>query len=169
MDPSNDVKTEKAKPAATSLVRRYHDMAMDLAMLADRFLKLKMNEGAFIRYYAAAKLEITAATSFAKEKPNEPTRSILFLSAASLAYCMGDFALARELIEEGCWEETFKWTKRDFATLLASLREPLSPEQAALAATEKARTLPKLKMPTPPKAKTNAAIETQNRHQGPRG
>lgn len=49
----------------------------------------------------ALPLEAEAAGKIAKEIASEPTRSILYLSAASLAYQLGDWDRSLELITEG--------------------------------------------------------------------
>lgn len=81
-------------------VEKLHDSAMSYAenaLLARREGRLTW---AHAMFQAALKLEMKAAKKL-KDKNLEPTRSVLYCSAATLATDVGDFTLAQELAEEG--------------------------------------------------------------------
>lgn len=81
-------------------VEKLHDSAMNYAenaLLARREGKLTW---AHAMFQAALKLEVKAAKKL-KDRNLEPTRSVLYRSAATLATDVDDFTLAQELAEEG--------------------------------------------------------------------
>jgi hypothetical protein len=82
-------------------VRELHDQAMRLAQQA----LVARESGDLARAEVLARqalpLEIQAAERIAKVPANEPTRAILYRSAASLAYQCQDFAAAQRLVAEG--------------------------------------------------------------------
>jgi hypothetical protein len=84
-----------------STVRDLHDQAMHLAQ--DALLARQAGDVTQAENLArqALPLELQAAARVAKEPASEPTRSILYLSAASLAYQCNDFATAQRLVAEG--------------------------------------------------------------------
>ncbi len=84
-----------------STVRELHDTAMRLAQ--DALVARERGDHARAASLAgeAVPAEIEAAERVAKTPASEPTRSILYRSAASLAYQANDFALAQRLVFEG--------------------------------------------------------------------
>jgi hypothetical protein len=82
-------------------VRELHDKAMELA---DYSFIAKHNgkEEDAIRYASEACIyETMAANSIERLESSEPTRSILYRSAAWLAYNAKDYEMARDLAKEG--------------------------------------------------------------------
>lgn len=82
-------------------IKELHDKAMNFA--EDAFLAQKSGrESDAIRLFAdALELEQEAANSLPLSEESEPTRSILFRSAASLAYNSKNYELADRLIARG--------------------------------------------------------------------
>lgn len=78
-----------------------HLQAMEYA--DDAFLAKKQGnaELAEQRFLEATKLESRAADLFPAEKDSEPTRSILYRSAASMAFHAKDYSLASQLVARG--------------------------------------------------------------------
>lgn len=88
MKNSNDLKT----------VRELHDRAMALAQLALVARHHGLLKQAQILTYRAVEHEFRAANLVPEDQSSEPTRSILYRSAASLAYQCGNLSLAKQLI-----------------------------------------------------------------------
>lgn len=84
-----------------STVRELHRQAMHLAQEA--LVRRESGDLAAARQFAAQALpiEIQAAELIDKAIESEPTRSILFQSAASLAFQAGDYPTAQRLVAEG--------------------------------------------------------------------
>jgi|GEM_PF-2123908 len=78
--------------------RRLHKEAMRLAFEGDLAQGI-LDDVAVEEYRKAYGLEAQAARMI--PAGTEPTRSVLFRSAASLAMCAGDYQASLELIEEG--------------------------------------------------------------------
>jgi hypothetical protein len=84
-----------------SKVRELHEQAMmlsDQAMVARHHSE---NERAVALSRQAFHYELQAATLIPDEKASEPTRSILYCSAASLAYDANELLEAQRMIIEG--------------------------------------------------------------------
>ncbi|BAQ34032.1 MULTISPECIES: hypothetical protein [Dehalococcoides] len=82
-------------------IKELHQHAMELADKAV-FERINGNVEASIDYYKqACEYEKQAANSISKDAQNEPTRSILFRSAASLAIKANDKAVAENLVFNG--------------------------------------------------------------------
>lgn len=78
-----------------------HDRAMELADEAS-LLKIKGKfDDALTLFREAAELEMEAAFSLSVDPVSEPSRSILFRSAATLAYEATDYKLADRLVANG--------------------------------------------------------------------
>jgi len=77
-------------------LRQVHRYAMELVEMAD----LNMPDVERIRRIAMY-LEVVAADELRDEYDAEPSRSVLYRSAASLAYQCCEFEQAKELIEVG--------------------------------------------------------------------
>jgi hypothetical protein len=78
-----------------------HERAMELADEAS-LLKLRGQDGEAIALFRkAAELEMEAASLLPAAKESEPSRSILFRSAAFLAYDATDYKLADRLVASG--------------------------------------------------------------------
>lgn len=84
-----------------SKVRDLHEQAMKLAQLAVLARLNQESEQAIELAKQASALETQAAFLIPEGRDSEPTRSILFRSAASLAYQSKDFELAQRLIAYG--------------------------------------------------------------------
>ncbi len=84
-----------------SKVRELHNEAMRLANLALAARRETRMPAAETLAGQACLLESEAAGLIPEEESSEPTRSILYRSAASLAYQARDFVLARRLIGKG--------------------------------------------------------------------
>ena len=84
-----------------SKVEVLHNQAMDLAEHAFMLKRQGHIQKAIIKFQEALKLEEEATDFFSISKENEPTRSILFKSAASLAYNAKEYVLAERLIANG--------------------------------------------------------------------
>lgn len=82
-------------------VSNLHPKAMDLAEEAFRLQRKGHDKHAHSLFLEALKLEQEAAMSLILSHDNEPSRSILFRSAASLAYNAEDFETAERLIAHG--------------------------------------------------------------------
>ena len=83
-----------------SAVKIWHDKAMDISQEALVF-KLKGQSGFVDMYAEAFEYEQKAAMFFLNMLENEPTRAILFRSAASLAIQCHKFSEAERLIDIG--------------------------------------------------------------------
>ena len=77
-----------------------HEQAMDLSDQADVAKKQGQHEEASKLYNQAAQLEARAARYFENDFTAEPTRAILYRSAAALAIDAGDKATAKRLIHQ---------------------------------------------------------------------
>lgn len=82
-------------------VRSYHDDAMRAAQMAMAALQQGKQEEHQKLIQRAMQLETNAANLVPDEKAAEPTRSILYRSAASFAYQAGDYAEAERLVFKG--------------------------------------------------------------------
>src|SRR5688572_19057892 len=84
-----------------STVREFHDQAMRAAQLAivARHREDWLEAERLAR--RAYEYESQAALLIPKERTSEPTRAILYRSAASLAYQCKEFVAAQRLITEG--------------------------------------------------------------------
>lgn len=78
-----------------------HDHAMDIMNEALDLKAKGEKEKASYLLMQACQLESEAAYQVAKEPETEPSRSMLFLGAASLAYQVKNYELAERLIHEG--------------------------------------------------------------------
>lgn len=78
-----------------------HEQAMQLADDAFLLKMQKQNERAVFLLQQAANLEMEAANALPNSPDSEPSRSILYRSAASLAYDAADYRLADRLIAFG--------------------------------------------------------------------
>lgn len=78
-----------------------HEQAMQLADEAFLLKVQKQNEQAVSLLKRAANLEMEAASSLPISPDSEPSRSILYRSAASLAYDAADYKLADRLVSFG--------------------------------------------------------------------
>ena len=84
-----------------STVRELHDKAMNLAHLAMVARHGQVWEQAETLARQAYEYELQAAQLISEDQSSEPTRSILYRSAASLAYQCKEFAIAQRLIAKG--------------------------------------------------------------------
>lgn len=84
-----------------SKIEVLHNQAMDLAELAFMLQRKGHIQEAMLKFKEALMFEEEAAGFLSISKENEPTRSILFKSAASLAYNAKEFDLAERLIANG--------------------------------------------------------------------
>jgi len=82
-------------------VRELHDKSAELAQAAMVARHEGREEEAKSLARQALEYELQAAGLVPKEQASEPTRSILYLSAASLAYQCKDLQTAQRLVAEG--------------------------------------------------------------------
>jgi hypothetical protein len=82
-------------------VRSYHDEAIRSAQMAMVALQQGKQEEHQKLIQRAMQFETNAANLVPDEKSAEPTRSILYRSAASFAYQAGDYAEAERLVFKG--------------------------------------------------------------------
>ena len=75
-----------------------HRKAMDLADLADTKKSQGLNRDAAVLYRQSLESEQNAAIEARLQHVGEPTESVLFRSAASLAYILNDYREAERLI-----------------------------------------------------------------------
>jgi hypothetical protein len=79
-------------------IRSIHGRAMELMHTANQYLENRDKENYLLNTKAALELEQDAAFELLTKFDSEPTRSVLFRSAANLAYNLGDYILAEKLI-----------------------------------------------------------------------
>jgi hypothetical protein len=77
-----------------------HDQAMFVMNEAFSFKEANRFEEARKKFLEACDLELQAATLVEKPPENEPSRSMLYLGAASLAVMIDNFSLATKLVSE---------------------------------------------------------------------
>ncbi len=107
-----------------SAVKIWHDKAMDLSQEA-LVLKLKGQSGFVDMYAEAFEYEQKAAMFFLNRLENEPTRAVLFRSAASLAIQCRKFSEAERLIEIGLSGHPSKIMTDELKELQAQVRMQL--------------------------------------------
>jgi hypothetical protein len=95
-----------------------HDQAMHMMNEAYSLKNANRNEEARQKFLDACNLELQSASYVEKLPENEPSRSMLFLGAASLAWHGEDFALAERLIGEGLSGYPPEDVKNDLRQLL---------------------------------------------------
>jgi DNA-binding MurR/RpiR family transcriptional regulator len=94
----------------------FHNKAMDLAEEAAIERAMGNLDHAKELYAAAFEFERKAAKEFEQRHNMEPTRSVLFRSAASLAMECGDVKSAEKMIAQGLRETRRKKSQMSFAT-----------------------------------------------------
>jgi len=99
-------------------VRAFHEKAMDLAMQAVVLKATGQDERVIALAEEACFYETAAACLVPNESASEPTRSILFRSAASLAWQAGKTEAAINLIDTGLTEYTGPQLVLEFTELL---------------------------------------------------
>jgi len=84
-----------------SSVREFHNQAMQYAQNAVAAAQQKDEDQKILLIDHAMQYEIRAAELLPEEQSSEPTRSILYRSAASFAYQAGNYQEAERLIFKG--------------------------------------------------------------------
>lgn len=109
------------------MVRELHNQAMTLAQqaLVAREAGALAEAEAFARQ--ALSFEILAAERLTNAPENEPTRSILYRSAAALAYQSNDFVTAQRLIDEGLAGHPPPRVERELKDLYTQIEEATTP------------------------------------------
>lgn len=79
-------------------IKELHTRAMELADQADLLKRQGNVDDAFCLYEQSLEAERSAAYEAQKQNAGEPTESVLFRSAASLAYSIKDYREAERLI-----------------------------------------------------------------------
>lgn len=110
-----------------SKVKELHDKAMRLAHLALTARQMDNEATAETHAREACEYETQAAHLVPKEQAAEPTRSILYRSAASLAYQSKDFVKAHELIAEGFAGFPPPWVAQELRDLAEQINELMNP------------------------------------------
>lgn len=82
-------------------VNEFHQEAMDLAEEAFRLLRSGEDDESQRLFRDALSSETQAASLLPRSQESEPSRSILYRSAASLAFNAGDYENAERLVAEG--------------------------------------------------------------------
>lgn len=106
-----------------STVRELHDKAMELAQEAMVFRQSGQLSDAENLARQAYQLEQQAAELVPEGQDSEPTRSILYLSAASLAYQAGEYDIALGLVEKGLSGFPPQQVEQELHNLRGSIRE----------------------------------------------
>lgn len=107
-----------------SSVRDLHNQAMQLMHQADRLRDI--GQDAKKLYAQACDYEEQAAQIVSSSEDNEPSRSILYLSAASLAWCGKELMRAERLVATGLQGSPSQKTRKDLYKLLDDIRYGLS-------------------------------------------
>ncbi|MCB0482799.1 MAG: hypothetical protein KDC83_15325 [Flavobacteriales bacterium] len=84
-----------------SKIEQLHEQAMDLAEEAFIAKRNENTESAKELFLSALDFELQAASAFPADQESEPTRSILYRSAAALAYHAKEYELAEQLVAKG--------------------------------------------------------------------
>ncbi len=98
-----------------------HLLAMEHADAGDILLRKGEQDAALCEFDIACKFEELAACSFAPSPDHEPTRSILFRSAASLAYQCRQYRHAETLIYRGLLGHPPNVIRRELKELLQTV------------------------------------------------
>lgn len=104
-------------------VRQAHDEAMEIADTAFTQKRLGNDAGAVALFVKACDLESFAAQQVPNDPESEPTRSILFLSAGSLAFNGQQMDRAKQLFEMGLNGHPLSETKLELENMLAQTQE----------------------------------------------
>jgi uncharacterized protein HemY len=107
---------------AMTTVCELHDRATELTQMALVARHEGRIEEATDLVRQAAEYETQAARLIPDDKSSEPTRSILYLSAASLAYQIKDLQTAQRLVAEGLSGYPSPKAERDFRDLAVLLQ-----------------------------------------------
>jgi hypothetical protein len=114
-----------------SEICKLHDEAM---LIMNEAFALK-NENKFdeakLKFFESCKLELQSASLVKKLPENEPSRSMLFLGAASLAWHGEDFELAERLIDEGMSGYPPEKLKNDFRQLLDDVKFSIAAKKSS--------------------------------------
>lgn len=103
---------------------RLHDQAMDL--FNEAIFLQEQGQDAFKKFIEAYELETKAAYAVAKDPKNEPSRSMLFLGAATIAMRLDKFEEAKKLVAEGLLGSPTPKTLTDLKELLQTIEKCLS-------------------------------------------
>jgi hypothetical protein len=104
-----------------SVICKLHDDAMLLMNEAILLEKENKFEEAKLKFLDACNIELKSASLVEKLPENEPSRSILYLGAASLAWRGEDFEFAERLISEGMNGYPPEQVKKDLMKLLSAI------------------------------------------------
>lgn len=108
-----------------STVRDLHNQATSIMHRADALFASGDIDNAREQFKMACEIEIEAASKISIDPENEPTRSILYLSAASLAWRATEYALAERLIGHGIAGYPSECVRKDFYKLLDQVKYDL--------------------------------------------
>jgi hypothetical protein len=107
-----------------------HDQAIHFANEAFSLKKAGRHEEARQKFLQACELESESAFHVEKLPENEPSRSMLFLGAASLAWYGEDFELAERLVGEGMSGYPSDNTKNDLKKLFDDIKFSVGNQKA---------------------------------------
>lgn len=99
-------------------IRSIHGRAMELMRIANQHLENRDKESYLLNTRAALELEQEAAFELLTNFDSEPTRSVLFRSAANLAYNIGDHVLAEKLIYQALAGSPHSEIKAELSSLI---------------------------------------------------
>lgn len=116
-------------------VCKYHDQAM---VIMDMALQLQTanDSNAYAKFLEACELEAKAAYLVEKKPENEPSRGMLFLGAASLAWQGKDYALAERLAADGLSGYPTPSVREDLWQLIDDIKFSIIAETSSLTLTD---------------------------------
>lgn len=120
-------------------IQELHTRAMELADQADLLKRQGKEDEALSFYKLSLDAEREAAISAHRQQIGEPTESVLFRSAASLAYGMKDYREAERLICMGLAGNPPAELAEELRSLYDTLNLEKNMEQITLSATDKER------------------------------
>ena len=112
------------------MIRATHEQAMDLASTAFRLQRQGQGTEARLLFASAAQLEQTVAETFVEQPTIEPTRAILYRSAAALALHAEDYQNALRLALTGLAGTPPPELRRELDAIHQAATARISPEKA---------------------------------------
>ena len=120
-------------------IEELHTRAMELADQADLLKRQGRGDEALSLYKQSLEAEREAAYKAQRQQTGEPTESVLFRSAASLAYCVKDYREAERLVCMGLAGSPPSEIAEELRSLYDTVSLEKNMEQMALSAPEKER------------------------------
>ena len=120
-------------------IQELHTRAMEMADQADLLKRQGKYDDAFPLYKQSLEAEREAAYTARRQQSGEPTESVLFRSAASLAYVLKDYREAERLICMGLAGNPPAEIAEELRSLYDTVNLEKSMEQISFAAPERER------------------------------